>query len=622
MTWTIYLENAIIEVLNGFESHFGFSKSNRIYVLQKRTWKKLDTPKKASVLSQRQRNNPNLVRVFSCVSNSCGSKPARGDRLSKIRGHIHMAETGGSADQRTALHKFEAPSMTADLLVGRKPAENGWVKETQNFLCMETLVYIYGLAAMKTPEKHQTCLQHYETLVRLVRPPRDSGFRVQKLLVPFASKDTELTGEKIWNKAQGIKREIKGELYAGIWNRLCPGNNLPSGRTAKDMFALWWQCHYSIHAKKMKMCDVQMSCTPEKAPVDWAGPPYSLVFEAVGLPAKHHPEPQWWTYNERALFDVSDGVAELTRMESKQASREKQRSDKQQQNGFVSLERASKAAEVTADMTRAKAEATYATSQLHTARMAAWKEKMAALEQARRVCMEDAKLAAELNDPDFNPRELQIAALRLGRELRALSSNPPSATQDETPQPPLAFASPPASSHCHSHSPRSTTTNSTTTTAHAHSHTPCTTTPLRRGTPDPDDEDPDNENPDEEDPDDTPLSPPADLTADQTAVRTARTLFEMSPGTNRKTPPKSPSSHSPSHSPSKSPSHRPSPRRSARNTPAKSTSPQAADTSTRKLARANSHSEGGVIAAIAAGDMHLDKRARREGSYREMSKNK
>ena len=512
--------------------------------------------------------------------------------------------------------------MTSDLLAGRKAQENQWVKDTQNFLAIETLIYVYGLPAMKSTEKHQVTLEHYENLVQMVKPPVGSEFRVAKLLVPFASKDSEgkLTGEKVWNKAQAIKRDIKADLYAGIWSRLCPGNRLPSGKTLKEMFTQWWHCHYNVHSKKMKLNEINPSCNPERAPVDWIGPPYSLMFEHLGLPAKHIPE--WWSYAERTLFDVSDGVTELTQVESKQASREKQRSDKQQHNGFVSLERASRAAEVTADMTRAKAEATYATSQLHSARMAAWKEKMAALEQARRVCMEDAKLAAELNDPDFNPRELQIAALRLGRELRALSSNPPSATQDETPQPPLAFASPPASSHCHSHSPRSTTTNSTTTTAHAHSHTPRTTTPLRRGTPDPDDEDPDNENPDEEDPDDTPLSPPADLTADQTAVRTARTLFEMSPGTNRKTPPKSPSSHSPSHSPSKSPSHRPSPRRSARNTPAKSTSPQAADTSTRKLARANSHSEGGVIAAIAAGDMHLDKRARREGSYREMSKNK
>ena len=89
------------------------------------------------------------------------------------------------------------------------------------------------------------------------------------------------------------------------------------------------------------------------------------------------------------------------------------------------MERASRAAEVTADMTRARAEATYATSQLHTAHMAAWREKIAALEQARRVCMEDAKLAAELGDPDFDPRALKVQALRLGAQLRFLSANPP-----------------------------------------------------------------------------------------------------------------------------------------------------------------------------------------------------
>ena len=51
-----------------------------------------------------------------------------------------MAAARGTADQRSALVKFNAPSMTGDLLVGRKASENGWVKDTQNFLCLETLV--------------------------------------------------------------------------------------------------------------------------------------------------------------------------------------------------------------------------------------------------------------------------------------------------------------------------------------------------------------------------------------------------------------------------------------------------------------------------------------------------
>ena len=99
-----------------------------------------------------------------------------------------MAAARGTADQRSALVKFNAPSMTGGLLVGRKASENGWVKDTQNFLCLETLVYIYGLMGMKTPEKHRICLAHYETLVQLVKPPADSEFRVQKLLVPVRLK--------------------------------------------------------------------------------------------------------------------------------------------------------------------------------------------------------------------------------------------------------------------------------------------------------------------------------------------------------------------------------------------------------------------------------------------------
>ena len=525
----------------------------------------------------------------------------------------------GSERTKAALVKYEAPSMTSDLLAGRKAQENQWVKDTQNFLAIETLLYIYGLQAMKSHERNQVTLEHFENLVQMAKPPAGTEFRVAKLLVPFSSKDGEakLTGEKVWSKAQAIKRDIKADLYAGIWSRLCPGNRLPSGKTVKDIFTQWWHCHYNVHSKKMKLTDINASSNPGRAPVDWIGPPYALMFEHLGLPAKHHPNTEWWSFAERTLFDVSDGVTELTQVESKQASREKQRSDKQQKNGFVSLERASRAAEVTADMTRARAEATYATSQLHTAHMAAWREKIAALEQARRVCMEDAKLAAELDDPDFNPRELQIAALRLGRQLRALSSNPPSSAQEGTPQPPPSFASPPADPHLHSHSPRSTTTNSTTTTAHAHSHTPRAATPLRFGTPDPDDEDPDSQSESEQthtQPLNQPHAPPPDRPSctDPTAVRTARTLFEMSPGSKRKSPSKSPPSQSPSYSPAVSPSARTSPRRSARNTPAKPTSPEAPT----QLPRSNSTSAGGVIAAIAAGEIEMGARRRTDKNYR------
>ena len=152
---------------------------------------------------------------------------------------------GGSETTRRALVKYEAPSMTSDLLAGRKAQENQWVKDTQNFLAIETLIYVYGLPAMKSTEKHQVTLEHYENLVQMVKPPVGSEFRVAKLLVPFASKDSEgkLTGEKVWNKAQAIKRDIKADLYAGIWSRLCPGNRLPSGKTVKEMFTQWWHCH-------------------------------------------------------------------------------------------------------------------------------------------------------------------------------------------------------------------------------------------------------------------------------------------------------------------------------------------------------------------------------------------
>ena len=38
---------------------------------------------------------------------------------------------GGSETTRRALVKYEAPSMTSDLLAGRKAEENQWVKNTQ-----------------------------------------------------------------------------------------------------------------------------------------------------------------------------------------------------------------------------------------------------------------------------------------------------------------------------------------------------------------------------------------------------------------------------------------------------------------------------------------------------------
>ena len=50
-------------------------------------------------------------------------------------------------------------------------------------------------------------------------------------------------------------------------------------------------------------------------------------------------------------------------------------------------------------------------------------------------------------------------------------------------------------------------------------------------------------------------------------------------------------------------------------------SSQAEPTQPKKIVRANSHSEGGVMLAIATGEMQLPgKRIRREGSYRGMSK--
>ena len=484
----------------------------------------------------------------------------------------------GSERTKAALVKYEAPSMTSDLLAGRKAQENQWVKDTQNFLAIETLLYIYGLQAMKSHERNQVTLEHFENLVQMVKPPAGTEFRVAKLLVPFASKDGEvkLTGEKVWNKAQVIKRDMKADLYAGIWSRLCPGNRLPSGKTVKDIFTQWWHCHYNVHSKKMKLTDINASSNPGRAPVDWIGPPYALMFEHLGLPAKHHPNTEWWSFAERTLFDVSDGVTELTQVESKQASREKQRSDKQQKNGFVSLERASRAAEVTADMTRARAEVTYATSQLHTAHMAAWREKIAALEQARRVCMEDAKLAAELGDPDFDPRALKVQALKLGAQLRFLSANPPAPTAPSSSSTAPSFTSP-------SWSPRSSTSTSTHTTARTHM-TPRTSRsprrPLPPGTPDEHESDvewsQDGQNDARED---TPPASPAAAPTDEPTREhdTARCLWEMS----NSPPPGSPqTAELPTHADSffaVSPTRASSPpppqpaavRRSPRHTPAK-----------------------------------------------------
>ena len=97
----------------------------------------------------------------------------------------------GSERTKAALVKYEAPSMTSDLLAGRKAQENQWVKDTQNFLAIETLLYIYGLQAMKSHERNQVTLEHFENLVQMVKPPAGTEFRVAKLLVPFSSKDGE-----------------------------------------------------------------------------------------------------------------------------------------------------------------------------------------------------------------------------------------------------------------------------------------------------------------------------------------------------------------------------------------------------------------------------------------------
>ena len=64
----------------------------------------------------------------------------------------------------------------------------------------------------------------------------------------YCAIEAKLTGEKVWSKAQAIKRDIKADLYGGIWSRLCPGNRLPSGKTVKEIFTQWWHCHYNVHS--------------------------------------------------------------------------------------------------------------------------------------------------------------------------------------------------------------------------------------------------------------------------------------------------------------------------------------------------------------------------------------
>ena len=144
----------------------------------------------------------------------------------------------GDPEQTKALWKFEAASFTGEHLVGRKPSETAWVKDTQTFLMVETLVYIYGLPPMKKDVKLKLALDHFQLLVKQVKTPNGTDFAPSKLLVPLGSKDTELTGERIWAKGQSVKRDLKGDLYAGIWNKVCPGNKLPSGKSAKEMFGV------------------------------------------------------------------------------------------------------------------------------------------------------------------------------------------------------------------------------------------------------------------------------------------------------------------------------------------------------------------------------------------------
>lgn len=532
------------------------------------------------------------------------------------------ARDRGDPEQKRALWKFEAPSMTTNLLAGRKATETAWVKDTQTFVMMETLVFIYGLPPMKAVDKTKKALDHFELLAKQVVAPGE--FRTSKLLVPLGTTNTEpLSGERIWAKAQGVKRDVKGDLYAGLWNKICPGNQMPSGKSLKDVFAVWWNYHYHVHNKKMKFSEVTASLaekTPvEKAPPEWCGPLYAHVFEKFGLPAKHHPDSHFWTCDERALFDASDGVSELSTVEAKFASRAKQREEKREHNGYVALDKASKAAEVSADMTRARAEATYATSQLHTSRMSAWKEKIAALQEARKVCMEDAELAESLGDPDFNPRELRLAALRLGRELRSLSANPPSNAEPSAHAP--VFQSPVSVLPCRSTSPRSTGSTHATT-RRAPSTPPRTTTPLRSGTPEPDDSE--SEMHSDGDRHNTPL-----YNSTQTAdINTARRLLELATPPKRKTASPAPSSGS---SPPPEPEDfladetqaetatatdpaedNVSVRRSPRHTPSKPSRPA-------ELPRADSTSEGGQFAAIQSGRVQLEKRPRKEGRYKQVA---
>ena len=438
----------------------------------------------------------------------------------------------GDPEQTKALWKFEAASFTGEHLVGRKPSETAWVKDTQTFLMVETLVYIYGLPPMKKDVKLKLALDHFQLLVKQVKTPNGTDFAPSKLLVPLGSKDTELTGERIWAKAQSVKRDLKGDLYAGIWNKVCPGNKLPSGKSAKEMFGVWWNCHHAVHTKNMTLPQVaahlnDKTAQVEKPPADWSGPTLAHVFEKFGLPARHHPDQAFWTCDEQAIFDASDGVHELSAVDAKFASRATSRAQKLEQNCFVSLDRATKVSESKTEDTRARAEATYAESQLHSARIAGWREQIAALQEARRAAMEDAALAADLDDPDFDPRALKVQALKLGAQLRFLSANPPAPTAPSSSSTAPSFTSP-------SWSPRSSTSTSTHTTARTHM-TPRTSRsprrPLPPGTPDEHESDvewsQDGQNDAREDT--PPASPAAAPTDEHTRERdTARRLWEMS----------------------------------------------------------------------------------------------
>ena len=68
------------------------------------------------------------------------------------------ARDRGDPEQKRALWKFEAPSMTTNLLAGRKATETAWVKDTQTFIMMETLVFVYGMPPMKAADKTKKAL--------------------------------------------------------------------------------------------------------------------------------------------------------------------------------------------------------------------------------------------------------------------------------------------------------------------------------------------------------------------------------------------------------------------------------------------------------------------------------